>query len=162
MAGDNAEILILRPRRLKLALYGVLSAAFTVGGVLMILDNDKGGWFVSAFFGLCTLVFIGLLMPGSASLTLTREGFHVRSLWRGGFTAWSEVERFGVARLGHRTMVTYDLLDAAGRRKGGYVRRLTGVEAALPDTYGMPAENLARLMNAWRERALGAPVDTEK
>ena len=100
-----------------MALYCALSAAFTTGGIFMIEDGAVGGWFVAGFFGTATLIFLALLMPGSASLELTGEGFHVRSLWRGGFTPWSAVTGFGVARLGHRTMVTFDFIDAEGRRR---------------------------------------------
>lgn len=157
MGGGEGEILVLRPRRLKLALYGLFSAMFTAGGGLMILDNDRGGWFVGGFFGVCTLVFVALMLPGAASLMLTREGFRVRSLWRGGFTPWSAVAGFGVGRVGNRDLVAFTVVDPAAKPGARFSRAAAGFDGALPDSYGMSAESLARLMNAWRERALAEP-----
>jgi hypothetical protein len=33
-------------------------------------------------------------------------------------------------------------------------RKLSGRNCALPDTFGLSAEDLANLMNAWRDRAI--------
>jgi hypothetical protein len=162
MGEDDRQTLTLRPRRLKMALYGALSAGFTIGGALMIRDGAGEGWFVAGFFGLATLVFLALLMPGSASLLLTRDGFRVRSLWRSHFTPWSAVAAFGVVRISHRSMVSYNFTDVAAHRGARFSRALTGAEGALPDSYGMSAEDLAALMTAWRARALGAPGPTEE
>jgi hypothetical protein len=156
MAGGEGDILVLRPRRLKMALYGALTAAFAVIGVAMIRDGDRGGWFVAGFGGVCALFFLALLLPGAADLRLTRDGFRIRSLWRTHFTPWSAVAGFGVARVGGRRLVVFNFIDVNARRGARFARILTGVEAALPDTYGMSAENLARLMSAWRERAQAA------
>ena len=159
MSEDDVETLTLRPRRLKMAFYGMLSAAFTGGGVYMIMDGDHGGWFVAGFFGACTLIFLALLLPGAAYLRLSRDGFRVRSLWRGHFTPWSAVTGFGVARIARRRLVVFNFVDAKARRGARYARILTGVEGALPDTYGMSPEKLAELMTHWqvRVRTTAAP-----
>jgi hypothetical protein len=154
---DDVQELTLCPRRLKMALYAALCAAFTFIGALMIRDGVGAGWFVGGFFGLGTLIFVAVLMPGAASLRLTRDGFHVRSLWRGHFTPWSAITGFRVARIARRSMVAFDFTDPGAHRGAGFARALTGVEGALPDSYGMSVERLAALMNAWREQALAAP-----
>ncbi|MGE5146889.1 MAG: hypothetical protein ACM3N5_09075 [Candidatus Eiseniibacteriota bacterium] len=149
----DGETLTLHPRRLTMAFYGVLSAAFTVGGALMIRDGDHGGWFVAGFFGICTVIFLALLLPGAAYLRLTHDGFRVRSLWRTHFTPWPAVIAFGVARVGRRRLVVFTFADVKARRGARYARILTGVEGALPDSYGMSPEKLAELMTHWHVRA---------
>ena len=149
---DDAETLTLHPRRFKMAFYGALCAAFTVGGVYMLKDGDHGGWFVAGFFGACTLIFLALLLPGAAYLRLTRDGFRVRALWRTHFTPWSAVSDFGVERIGRRRLVVFNFVDAKARRDARYQRILTGVEGALPDTYGLSPEKLAELMTHWQVR----------
>ena len=165
-AEDEVETLTLRPRRLKMVLYGVLMVAFTVIGVSMIRDGDRGGWFVAGFCGACALFFLAVLLPGAAYLRLSHDGFHIRSLWRTHFTPWSAVAGFGVARVGGRRLVVFNFVDVNARRGARFARILTGVEAALPDTYGMSAEKLAELMTHWHVRwrtttALGRTQDRQ-
>lgn len=162
MGEDDRQTLTLRPRRWKMALYCAISAGFTVGGVFMIRNGVGKGWFVAGFFGACMLVFLALLMPGAAYLQLTRDGFRVRSLWRSHFTPWSAVAGFGVVRISHRAMVSYNFTDVAAHRGARFSRALTGAEGALPDSYGMSAQDLAALMTAWRARALAVPRPTEE
>jgi hypothetical protein len=164
MSEDDVETLTLRPRRLKMAFFGLLSAAFTVAGVYMIRDGDHNGWFVAGFFGACTMVFLALLLPGAAYLRLSRDGFRVRSLWRSHFTPWSAVIGFRVARIARRRLVVFNFVDAKARRRARYARILTGVEGALPDTYGLSADKLAELMIHWqvRVRTTAAPEQADE
>lgn len=61
---------------------------------------------------------------------------------------------FSVVQITAHKMVAWDFVPGydgwfTGRTLS---RDLTGVEAALPDTYGMKAEDLARLMNNLRRQ----------
>jgi hypothetical protein len=51
-------------------------------------------------------------------------------------------------------MIVFDWDARAGRRIAKINRALVGAGSALPDTYGMKAEELAELMNEWRSRAI--------
>jgi hypothetical protein len=51
-------------------------------------------------------------------------------------------------------MVAYDDVKVAGRAVAKLNIALAGHNTALPDTYGLSAAELARVMTQWRERAL--------
>ncbi len=52
-----------------------------------------------------------------------------------------------------RDLVCYDDVNVSGKM-ADLNRSMAGRNAALPETYDLSAEDLAQLMNAWRERAL--------
>jgi hypothetical protein len=76
----------------------------------------------------------------------------VRNLYRSYFTRWSEVKRFTVRTSGKTKIVQFNYLSGHKKQsKGKFIARLlSGSEGGLPDTYGMKAEQLARLMNEWK------------
>ena len=53
-------------------------------------------------------------------------------------------------------MVAYDNVNAARRAVARINVAIAGRNAALPDTYGLSADNLAAVMAQWRERALAS------
>ena len=46
-----------KPRRISLG-HLIVSLAFTIGGLAMVLSGDRFGWAAAIFFGLCTLVCV--------------------------------------------------------------------------------------------------------
>jgi hypothetical protein len=86
---------------------------------------------------------------------LRPETFTVSSLYRANSYRWKDVGWFRAGYLGPKEFVLFDMAKdypvAAKARRA--TRMLTGGEGALPDTYGKSAEELATLMNEWRERA---------
>lgn len=158
MTDEPSSTLLLRPRRAKWLLLLVASLAFTVVGGLMIRDGEAKGWFVAAVFGLSTLVAGGLLLPGSAYLRLTPDGFEMRSLFRSSRTRWADVAGFRAGRIGLNKLVLFSYVPSYTRSATAraLASALTGTEAALPDTYGYTAEALAELLDDWRARATRA------
>lgn len=113
-------------------------------------DTVLLGWFEILFFGLCLLAGLAQLHPGCSYLQLDREGFTLCSLFRRHRFRWEEIEGFYVVFAG-REMVGWKF--SAGCRAVALFklnRAIAGCDAALPDTYGMSAEELASLMNQWR------------
>jgi hypothetical protein len=49
--------------------------------------------------------------------------------------------------------VVYDDINLTGRKIANLNVALVGRNAALPDTYGLSADDLARLIMLWRDRA---------
>jgi hypothetical protein len=149
------NILILRPSKIKVGLILALCLAFTVGGGWMIHGHRRGGWFAAIVFGLGSLICALQLLPGSSYLLLEPDGFTVRTLYRSQKYGWAEVERFGVTRIGGNKTVAFDFSRRYERwRMGRQVAAgISGYEGMLPDTYGMKAEQLAGLLNAWKTRA---------
>jgi len=122
----------------------LVGLGFTVTGIFMIREGERlDGLLVTVFFGLCLAAGLAQLWPGASYLKLTPKGFICRGLfrpWR--LIPWESVNRFRAGDIGSGKTVVYDLL--AGPRHG------------LPDTYGLKADELAELMNDWRDRALAS------
>lgn len=162
-ASSNASsTLLLRPRRAKWLLMLIASLALTVAGISMIRGGETKGWFVVAVFALSTLVSGAMLLPGSAYLRLTPDGFEMRSLYRHSRTRWVDVTGFRAGRIGLNKMVMFDYAPSYTRsaRARAVASALAGTEGALPDTYGHSAEALATLLNDWRARATRGGVTT--
>jgi len=151
---DAPDTLLLRPSRRKSLLLLAIGVAFTASGVMLVRDGKTTGWFVLIFFGPCTVIFIGLLLPNAAYLRLTPEGFEVRSLFRTFRQRWSDVASFHASRVGLNAMVMIRFAPSYKRQPTARAisTALTGGEGGLPDTYGHSAKDLAALLNAWRAR----------
>ena len=92
------------------------------------------------------------LIPGASYLRLTESGFTVCSLYRATTYQWSNVVGFGTATVRGNALVVYDFSDTyqAQPRSRRAAKAFMGVEAAIPDTYGHSAEDLARILNEWK------------
>jgi hypothetical protein len=133
------------------------SGAFVALSVSLI---DKSVWFSvagSLFFGACALVALVALIPGASHLQLDGDGMTIRSLFREWRLRWADVDHFFATSVSGRAMVCWNYAaDAAATPRGARLSlTLTGVEAGLPDTYGLSALDLADLLNRWRARAIG-------
>jgi hypothetical protein len=162
--GDNAVDILARfpgpvtlyPSRRKWGLVLLGAAIFTAGGIWMIQRGDSAGWYVTIFFGLGTLIAIAVMLPGAGRLTLDQDSFEAKTLFRGYRIRWADTRGFEAKRifppLGQR-LVVYDYLPKHGPLNAINVS-IAGRNAGLGDNYGLSADNLARLMAQWRERAL--------
>jgi hypothetical protein len=127
----------------------------------MLRAGERLGWFVIAVFGLGTLVSVVQLLPNASYLLLTDRGFTVRSIYRSGFVEWGEIGFFTTATIATNRMVVFNYSSHFDRamRARQFARTLAGFDGALPDTYGMRAEDLATLLNDWRKRHAAALDD---
>jgi hypothetical protein len=93
------------------------------------------------------------LLPNSSYLTLTEQGFLFSSLFRKHFVTWSDVQSFSPVKIQFNRLVgwNYSTEYLKSRRLRDVNTAVAGVEAALPDTYGWPAEQLAEVMNQLRK-----------
>jgi hypothetical protein len=166
---DAAEILsrfpgpvTLYPSRKKWLLVFAGGALFATGGAWMIQGGDGTGWFVLIFFGLVALVAAAAMLPGAGALTLDRDGFEVTNLFRRHRSRWQDTVGFLAARIppARQKFVVYDDVTQSSRTLAKINVEIVGRNAALPDTYGLSAENLAHLTARWRERALGQSPGT--
>jgi hypothetical protein len=165
--------LVLRPSKGKWLLFLAVAALFTIGGLGQAITSGSAGildWIGVAFFGLCTAGFIYMTFFAGFEMTLDAEGFGWRSgrlseRWR-----WIDADDFAVVEYAAGTT------GATFRKRVGFNDKrpsktasqtagefltgaMTGRDCAVPDayggsTFGLPMEDLARLMTRWRERAL--------
>lgn len=124
----------------------------------MIETGDGSGWFVSLFFGLCTVASaLNLVRP--ARLELAERGFTTYQAGRGSgsffdwrlcghFTTWSPAAG--------TTLVAFEYDSPSSRRHPRLARlnrSLAGGNHALPDTYGLSASELRDLLEARQREA---------
>jgi hypothetical protein len=132
--------------------------AFVAAGLVMMLQGQQFGLYVALAFGLLALPLAMVALPGAAKLTIMHEGFVATVFYRGHLTRWTDVSEFQVAQMarGGQFILVYDdaSLVAGSHLMSG--SRYAGRNSALPSTYGMSADELARILNHWRARALDA------
>jgi len=120
------------------------------------------------FFGtLAIRAVILLLFPGAATLTLDAEGFEIGRIFDRIRMPWRGVSEFRVetpywdGRIGGSlTQIRYEPLDADAGGRGSTKRA-----RVLGEFYGQPRlrrDELARLMNEWRRRALAQPASSKR
>jgi hypothetical protein len=143
--------LLLRPSKLGTLGLLLLCSAFVAGGVWSGYEGKTMGWLTAAFFGLGIVVAIVHILPSASYLLLTENGLKARTLYRSWSVAWKDIAFFTTITIGHR-MVVFNYADHYDKAKmtRGVARRIAGYEGALPDTYGMKADQLADLLNYWK------------
>jgi hypothetical protein len=146
---------IYRPKNPKTILLGLISLVLTVGGTFMIQDEPLKGLLITSSFGLCSLVFIVQLIPGSTELKLTEEGFEMTSLFRKNTTKWTDVKSFKVGYLGQNKTIKFDYVESHKKHTTGKLiaKQLSGNHGALPTTYGLKATELLQILNEWKNKA---------
>jgi hypothetical protein len=144
---------VLRPKKRKEALLVVLCLVLAFISALAGASGSFIGWLGFAFFALAAVVIAVNLVPGASYLRLEPSGFLVCSLFRADrLWGWDEVTGFRVYDLpGGTRQVGFDFAPGAEPAGSRLASRLAGVQGALPNTYGLKAEELADLMNRWRE-----------
>lgn len=151
--------LLLRPSKIGTLGLLLVCSLFVAIGVWMGSRNELMGWFVASFFGLGIIVAAVQFLPNASYLLLTADGFEIRTLYRTSFRFWNEVEYFSTVTVKHngmavKSMVAITFAEHYDKAKmmRGISRAIAGCEGALPDTYGMKAEQLAELLNEWKNR----------
>jgi hypothetical protein len=139
----------LKPSLTKRLLLLLGALTFVVLGFWLRTSDSIIAYLNIGFFGLCAVVFLIQLHPHSAYLNLTPEGFTFCSLFRKHSVLWRDVESFTPIRIGSSKLVgwTFTNLSKSSGRLVALNQKLTGTDAALPDTYGMRAEDLSELLN---------------
>jgi hypothetical protein len=127
-------------------------------GVWLILAGEWFGWLAAIFFGLCAIVLAATLLPNSSYLQIGPEGFAIRSLYRTQSFRWSDVGPFVVRRFKNGQMVMFDFSEeySQQRRLRELSKALAGHDGGLVDSYGLSHDDLAALLNRYREAAIEA------
>jgi hypothetical protein len=152
------DTLELRPARLKWLLIFLISAGFVA--IAVVVGDTMPTWqrlACGGFFALCGLIAVPQMIGVGSSLSLDQEGFTCRTLFRSFRRRWVDCTDFAPTRVGFNMMVGFSTTsdEAQYPRLAAVARGLTGTAGALPDTYGVSADDLADTMNRFRDRALG-------
>jgi len=153
---DIALPMKLYPSRLKTL--GILAVCiiFVAGGLFMAREQPLIGYLCAGFFALGIPVMLINLLPGQAYLELAEDRFTFAGMFRKHTVYWKDVAGFGVASVRGNKMVGWNFVQEYAAQKTGRAlsSALAGVQAALPDTYRMKAEELSALMNELKRRSM--------
>jgi hypothetical protein len=155
MNQDIGQHRVLNADARKWTTVSLIGAGFLAIGLLMIINKgDFLAWFVTLFFGGVAATGIYQLFGPGSHLELNPDTFTVSSLGRQFTERWDECADFAVYRTGHNRLVAYDRAGDVETHMAEMNRMLSGRSASLPDTFGMKAQALADLMNAYQAHAL--------
>ena len=143
--------------------YGFLmwlgSLVFLVFGALVVeypknLSDVVTGWAFILFFGLCAIVFaLELIAPQISHLELTRDGFRIVQplRWKPAHARWNEIAKIEVYHYLGRPWAPETVHIILASPFAYWHRTIRK-----PWMYGCRAQELAALMNRFRDRALQA------
>lgn len=155
MTTNSPEPLTLLASKRRWILVLTISLALMAASVFSIGRQPITSWIGLAIFGACALIAAVQLLPGASALRLDQEGFVVRNLFRDWRYRWKDIGPVRVGRFVFWRMVGFDRTAPAGGNPIARINHgLIGVAEALPETYGLAPEQLAALMNTWRDRAM--------
>lgn len=100
------------------------------------------------------------MLPGASYLKIMNDGFEFSALYPRHLVRWKDVEEFAVMThkyLGLITvnkMVGWNYVPGSGNRHAGrsFNKAITGIEAGLPDTYGLKVDDLLAIMIEYWEK----------
>jgi hypothetical protein len=135
----------IRPKKAKIVMLLLLDLAFLVGTAMKIRSGASGAWYWFALFALGIPIFGAQLHPRCSFLTATDEGIEICDMFRRRQVRWDEISEFGLATVRNgRQKVGFNY--AAQYRRASNRKPSAQFDDTLPETYGMSAETLARLL----------------
>jgi hypothetical protein len=149
------DSIILRPKKSKELRLLFMSVVFVAAGIWMVKRGEALGWLPISFLGLCSLVFLVTVLPNASYLELHREGFTQVTMFKSATFRWQDVSEFSVGRVGLNKMVMLDFVPAwrNSSKLKMVAKSMSGHDGALPDTYGLSAEELVALLNEWKSKS---------
>ena len=150
--------MVLKASPLKWIGILLLCVLFVWGGFLLLSEgeNKLAAWICFLLFGVVGIPVSLLQLIKPAQRTLREDGFEQIMMGRTLRCNWENVSEFGVLRVSKTKFVSFSNSEDEGKLIAQFSSTLTrGHSGALGDTFGMKAKDLADLMNAFRNRALG-------
>lgn len=132
-----------------------IGVGFVAIGIAMIIT--QGGflaWFVTLFFALVAGVAVLQLFGVGSYLELHADTFVITNFGRRTTERWEDCANFKVYRISRVEQVVYDRARDVETHAGEMNRAISGRSSGLADTFGIDADKLAGLMNAYQEHAV--------
>jgi hypothetical protein len=140
---------------------------FTIAGILLSFgagisfDGRIAGALATTFFGVCTVMAMIQLLPGSSSLRLDGNGFEITRYFRKQEFGWSEVSDFGVwTYLGSSIVVFKAAKSRLGIREKLNAALTGGRNDYLQSFHQLAPDDLVQLLTTWRNLAMTATKQT--
>jgi len=138
---------------LSLCLPGFFMTLYLLSKGEWLNKNDWVEILAPTFFGFWVVFFVFQLLPGCSGLKLDTEGFTILSWYRKKKIFWSDVESFHVSTVYTTPVVVWNFSPAyLERHPEKKASQNAERDRSFLDTYGTHAEDLAELLNQWREK----------
>jgi len=138
----------------KWAGVSLVGACMTIASAASILyGSPVMGLLGVILFGSGTLFGIAVILPGSCSLRLDREGFICTRLYRARRYRWSDVNDLAVWTGRGVRAVVFEVAKPRLTVLEKINEAVAGCNGFLPDTYGLTPERLVQLLIGWRNLA---------
>ena len=135
-------------KRFAQYLFLIFAAMEFVLGKGLLFGTDRQHFTVQLVISIALLwplllIAVVVLSRNALALDLDRDGFTINAYawYRPRHYAWKDIAGFGTRNFRFLEFATFE-------------DRGTGKQRQFPDTYGRSAADLARTLNAWRQRAL--------
>lgn len=154
---------VLRSSPVRTVVLLAVSILVLVIGVAVVATGEQGGW-LAVIGGTVLTGFLVLLLVRPNRLELDQGFSTVSSLGRAKRVEWRECGAFRVQRpdidgsFRAPLQVVYDTEESNRHNLAVVSQFVAGGSAALPDTYGMSAEDLADLLNRYRTSGTQRPT----
>lgn len=133
----------------------LIGLAFVAIGIIMIITKgDFLAWFTALAFAVVAGVAVLQIKGAGSKLVLDPDTFEFTNLGQTTTERWDRCADFKVYHTSNTEQVVYDSARRADTHTGEMNRSSTGRSAGLPDTFDMPAQDLANLMNAYQTKAV--------
>lgn len=144
-AEELPEELFLPASTVRWIFVAVVSAVIVIVNITVSITTSAPALGLLALIFAVTGTVAGVqLIPGSAGLWLDRKGFTFRMFWVDRRREWNEITPILSSQVGLLQMVGYNRKDDPPNKP----------REILPDTYRISANELADVMNHWRNTAI--------
>jgi hypothetical protein len=148
------EEITLHPSRKKWGFIFTICALLCSCGVCLIWQQPGvKAWAMVLFLAFGAAAGLTLLVSRKAYLTLYADRFEQSMLGRRLNYRWNQVSAFHVWQHQHHSVVCFDVVEDESVL-GEMNRGLAGASGFLSDSFGLKADDLAELMNRFRDRSL--------
>jgi membrane associated rhomboid family serine protease len=157
----QGETVVLHPSRRRTILLGSVCLLLFGGSVAGFVATPHVLFAVGVvFFGFVTALWGMRLVPGRMDLRIAPDGLVVGGAFKRTTWAWNQIAAFEAYEIygpyGSTTkLVGFERRDVDHARQNFWKtmgRGMSGVDESLPDTYGLPHDELAELLQTARDR----------
>lgn len=140
--------LFLYPGKLKATLLLLFSLSFVVMGIYLTMTGRVlTGLVPIIFFSLSAAVAIFNFVPKASYLKLDENGIEMCNLYKKSFLPWQAVQQFSTGRIMLNKTVYFELKPEVAQQN-----KLRLAKGSFPDTYGMTAEELTKLLTDYQKK----------
>jgi hypothetical protein len=149
-----SEVQVFRSSRLQGIAAVVFLALLSFGSAFLASGRPLLGWSLALLFGASAVVCLVGMLSGGSELRIGRKGFEIDTLFKRMRFRWDEIEPAELAQLRKVKVLAISYLPGSG--KTGVARALTGMDATIPNAFGVPLQELRDLLNERRSRYLSS------